>query len=112
MSTKEQIYKLPDLSMNSNTKVSYLINKAEYIFRYLWCDSFCLLDVYVVRNNNKIYLLKGRPVTINSNLIGRVKDSGLISGSLRIMNKYDDNIEPTQENFHKDFYLVYQEDKL
>ena len=107
------ILTLPNLINNPDTRVSYTINGREYMFHFKWCDSFCLLDVYVIQDNRNKYLVKGRAVTTESDLTARVKDSSLISGTLVYLNRYGENIEPTQENFHTDFYLVYAtEDEL
>ena len=37
------------------------------------------------------------------------KNDDLITGSLYLINKYGDSVEPTQETFNTDFYLVWVE---
>lgn len=107
------ILTLPDLTNNPDTRVAYTINGKEYMFRFRWCDTFCLLDIYVINDNENVYLVKGHAITTDSDLIGRVKNSSLITGSLVYTNKYQQNIEPDQDNFNTDFYLIYiPEDEL
>lgn len=99
--------KLPNLLNTPDARMTYLINGAQYMFRFRWCSTFCLLDIYQVEDNTEIFLVKSRPLTINSDLISRVKDPDLIVGSLYLTQIYGDNVEPSQENFHKDYCLVY-----
>lgn len=105
-----QYLTLPNLINNSDTRISYTINNQSYMFHFHWCGTFCLLDIYIIRDNENIYLVKGRAITINNDIIARVKNSDLITGSLLFINRYGYNIEPSQDNFHTDFYLVYQLD--
>ena len=100
-------FKLPNLLSAPDSRVSYLIDGVQYMFRFRWCHSFCLLDIYLIEDNAEIFLVKGRPLTINSDLISRVNDPDLITGSLYLTQIYGDNVEPSQENFHKDYCLVY-----
>ena len=44
-----------------------------------------------------------------SDFIARVKDDELITGSLYLVNKYGESVEPTQETFNTDFYLAWVE---
>jgi len=97
----------PNLLNNSKVKITYIINNTEYIFRFWWCDTFCLLDIFIIDGFEEVYLVKGRPLTINSDLIARVNEPDLITGSIYLMQKYGFNIEPTQENLHTDYYLVW-----
>lgn len=100
--------KLPNLLETPNTRLTYIIDGFQYIFHFKWCNTFCLLDIYVLEDNSEIYLVKGRPLTINSNIIARVNDPDLITGTLYLMHKYNENIEPDIDNFHKDYYFVYE----
>ncbi len=102
-----QLLTLPNLTNTPNTNIVYPIGNKSYTFQFKWCGDFCLLSIYIIRGNNNIYLIKGQPITINSDLIARVKDDDLITGSLLFMNKYNISIEPTQDNFHTDYYLIY-----
>ena len=55
------------------------------------------------------YLVKGRAMVTGSDLIARVKNDELITGSLYLINKYGDSVEPRQETFNTDFYLAWVE---
>lgn len=92
---------------NPDIRLSYALNNRSYMFRFKWCDGFCLLDIYILQNNTPKYLVKGRAITTGSDIIARVKDEELITGSLVYANKYGEHIQPTQANFHTDFYLIY-----
>lgn len=102
---------LPNLSNKPNARQSYNINGMEYMFHFEWCGTFCLLDIYLIENNLNNYLVKGRGLTLSSNLIERVKDSDIITGSLVLINKYGLTTEPSQDNLHSDYYLLYTEEE-
>ena len=102
-----KILTLPNLINQPDITVNYVINKQQYTFHYLWCDSFCLLDIYKIVNNVTKYLVKGRAITTDSDILSRVKDSSLSTGSLVYVNKYNQHIQPDQSNFNTDFYLIY-----
>ncbi len=101
---------LPNLSTKPDTRLSYNLNGREYMFRFVWCGTFCNVDIYLIENNVNNYLVKSRSVTLSSNLIERVKNSDVITGSLVLINKYGLSTEPSQENFHTDYYLLYTEE--
>ena len=96
---------LPNLNENADVTQPIVIGTKSYIFNFKWVNDYCLLDILL----NDEYLVKGRAITTGSDLIGRVKDDKLITGSLFLINKYGDSVEPTQETFNTDFYLVWVE---
>lgn len=96
---------LPNLNENADVTQPIVIGTKSYIFNFKWINDYCLLDILL----NDEYLVKGRAMTTGSDLIGRVKDDKLITGSLFLINKYGDSVEPTQETFNTDFYLVWVE---
>lgn len=96
---------IPNLNENADISQPIIIGQKSYTFNFKWVDTFCLLDI-ILKDQ---YLVKGRAITTASNLIGRVKNEELITGSLYLVNKYDNTAEPTQENFHTDYYLVWVE---
>ena len=96
---------LPNLNENADVTQPIVIGTKSYIFNFKWVNDYCLLDILL----NDEYLVKGRAMTTGSDLIGRVKDDKLITGSLFLINKYGDSVEPTQETFNTDFYLVWVE---
>lgn len=100
-------YKLPNLLNAPDSRVSYIIDGVQYMFRFRWINTFCLLDIYLIEDNQEVFLVKGRPLTINSDLLGRVNDPDLIVGSLYLTQNQGERVEPSQENFHKDYCLVY-----
>lgn len=102
-----QIFNLPDLMANPKPIVNYIINDRQYTFQFEWTGDHCILTAFFVANNVNQYLFKGRAITINSNLIGRVKDANLITGALFVMNAYGESVEPLQETFSSDYQLVY-----
>ena len=95
---------LPNLLNNPDIRVSYTLNEQSYMFHFLWCDTFCLLDIYIIQNNENVYICKGEPLVPDSNLIARSQD---IKGELVLTNKFGQHIAPSQENFSTDFTLVY-----
>lgn len=102
-----QIFNLPNLIANPKCIVNYIINNRQYTFNFEWIDDHAICTAYFVANNVNQYLFKGRAITINSNLIARIKDEKIITGSLMIMNVYGQSVEPFQTNFSSDYVLVY-----
>lgn len=96
---------LPNLNENSDVTQPIVIGTKVYTFNFKWIDTFCSLDILYKDE----YLVKGRAITTGSDLIGRVKNDELITGSLFLINKYGESIEPIQENFHTDYYLTWVE---
>lgn len=96
---------IPNLNENADVSQQVVLNTKMYTFNFKWVDTFCVLDILLKDQ----YLVKGRTITTQSDLIGRVKNDELITGSLYLVNKYDNTAEPTQENFHTDYYLVWVE---
>lgn len=95
---------LPDLNENPKTVQPTIIGLKTYTFAYNWMDNgYCALDIML----DDVYFLKGHPMVTGSDLIGRVKNSDLITGSLFLINKYGQKVEPTQENFNTDYYLAW-----
>lgn len=101
---------LPNLLNKSDTRMSYNINGREYMFHFKWNGTFCIADIYIIENNVNNYLVKGRALTLSSNLIERIKDDELITGSLLLINKYGASTDPSQDNFHTDYYLLFMEE--
>ena len=106
---KMTTYSLPNLYTNPNVKLSYIINKKQYTFLFRWLEDFAIVSIYIRRNGVKTYLVSGRAIVPDMDLIARVKDQTLITGKLVIKNKYDEDMEITQENFHTDFEMEYYE---
>jgi len=96
---------IPNLNENADVSQQVVLNTKMYTFNFKWVDTFCVLDILLKDQ----YIVKGRAITTQSDLIGRVKNDELITGSLYLVNKYDNTAEPTQENFHTDYYLVWVE---
>lgn len=96
---------LPNLNENADVTQPIVIGTKAYTFNFKWVDDFCSLDILYKEK----YLVKGRAMTTGSDLIGRVKDDELITGSLFLVNKYGHSVEPTQETFNTDYYLVWVE---
>ena len=99
------IIQLPNLNENADITQPIVIGTKSYTFNFKWVDTFCVLDILYKDE----YLVKGRAMTTGSDLIGRVKDDELITGSLFLVNKYGYSVEPTQETFSTDYYLVWVE---
>jgi len=103
-----QIFNLPDILSNPKPFVEYIINDVKYRFQFDWQGDCAFCTAYFSDGENKNqYLFKGKPLTINNNLIGRVKNPQLITGALFLMNVYAQSVEPLQENFSSDYQLVY-----
>ena len=105
------IFNLPNLLENPKSFVNYVINDRQYTFYFEWCDDFALCTAFFVANNVNQYLFKGKPITIDTNLLSRVKDKNVIGGYLVVTNAYGERIEPLQENFSSDYQLVYFTDE-
>ena len=103
-------FSLPDLYTNPNVKLSYIINKKQYTFLFRWLDDFATVTIYTKRDGVKNYLVSGRALVPNLDLLARIKDEKVITGKLIIKNKYDEDIEITQENFHTDFEMEYYDE--
>ena len=99
------VIQLPNLNENADVSQPIVIGTKSYTFNFKWVDSFCSLDIIYQDK----YLVKGRAMVTGSDLIGRVKNDDLITGSLYLINKYGESVEPTQETFDTDFYLVWME---
>lgn len=74
------------------------------MFRFLWSDTFCLLDIYIIQDNENVYICKGEPLVPERNMIARSAD---MQGALVLFNKYGQQITPSQNNLSSDFVLVY-----
>lgn len=97
---------LPNLDNNPKVIQQTIIGVKSYQFAYSWMnDGFCLLDIKL----DDVYIVQGLPMVTGSDLIGRVKNSDQITGSLYLINKYGQKVPPTQENFDTDYYLVWVE---
>lgn len=101
---------LPNLLNKSDVRMSYNINNREYMVRFKWCSTFCIADIYYIENNTNKYIIKGSALTLANDLIARVKDDDVIQGYLMLVNKYGESTEPSQENLHTDYYLLYMEE--
>lgn len=95
---------LPNLINNPDIRVSYTLNNQSYMFHFLWSDSFCLLDIYMIQESENVYICKGEPLVAGRNMLARSAD---ISGALILTNKYGQEIAPSQDNLSSDFVLVY-----
>ena len=104
--------KLPNLLTNPVTKQTYIINNREYTFTFRWIEEFCTLDIYIIQDGQRTYLVKGIAIALDSDIISRVKNDSLISGSLYLINKYGETGEPTQDNFHTDYEMEYYEQDI
>lgn len=102
-----QKYSLPNLLKSDEILCRYNILNELYTFEFIWCDFFFLLDIYTETFLEKSYLVKGVPITVNTNLI---KNTNL-KDKLVIENIYQQKIEPDRENFHTDFELVWYKSK-
>ena len=107
-----------------NDKNIFATYPSEYSQKQKPVSAFCSKDLFVGNKTDDVnkeiamyldilykdeYLVKGRAMTTGSDLIGRVKDDELITGSLFLVNKYGHSVEPTQETFSTDYYLVWVE---
>lgn len=95
---------IPNLLNTPDIRASYTINNQSYMFRFLWSDTFCLLDIYIIQDNENVYICKGEPLVPERNMIARSAD---IQGALVLLNKYGQQIPPSQNNLSSDFVLVY-----
>jgi len=86
---------------------NYIFNRTSYSFKFVWCNEFCLLDIYIPKDDGNLYIVKGHPIVTDVDLISRVQNPELISGKLIIKNKYGKDIEPDLYNFNTDFEMIY-----
>ena len=103
-------FSLPNLSIKNISFNTYFFNQKSYNFRFEWCESFVLMDIYIVLKGVTTYILKGFPIVADYNLIERIKTPEYIIGKLFIKNKYGQDIPITRENFSTDFELIYEEE--
>ena len=101
-------FSLPDMQINARTFCTYIINGKPYNFRFIWCDSFFYVDIYILQENSEVYILKGFPIVPEVDLISRIKNPDVIEGKLYIKNKFGEDNTPTPEIFNSDFELVYE----
>lgn len=98
-------FQLPNLNEDADVSQPIVIGTKSYTFNFKWINDYCSLDIMYQDK----YLVKGRAMVTGSDLIARVKDDNLITGSLFLINKYGYSVEPTQDTFSTDFYLVWVE---
>lgn len=96
---------LPNLYDEANISQPIILGDKTYMFNFRWIADFCSLDILL----NDTYVVKGKAIVLGSDLISRVKDDNIIKGSLYLVHKYGLQIEPTQETFATDYYLVWGE---
>ena len=102
-------FSLPSLQNNNVAFNTYFFNKKNYNFKFEWCETFVLVDIYTIQQGVTVYILKGFPVVAEYNLLERIKKPEIVSGKLFVKNKYEQDIPITKENFSSDFVLVYEE---
>ena len=102
-----KIYNLPDISQESQVDASYIINNTTYDISFYNREDLILIDIYKKHNGENLTLVKGLPVVKDINLIDRIKNPELITGSLYITNKSGSDSEMYSMNFSDDFELVY-----
>ena len=98
-----QKYSLPNLTEIDEIQCRYNILNGLYTFEFIWCDFFFLLDIYTENFSEKSYLVKGIPLVTNINLIRNTN----LKDRLVIENIYRKKLEPSKENLHTDFELVW-----
>ena len=99
------IINLPNLYDNANISQPIILGDKTYMFNFRWIADFCSLDILL----NDTYVTKGKAIVLGCDLISRVKDDNLITGSLYLIHKYGEAVQPTQETFATDYYLVWGE---
>lgn len=102
--------KLPDLSSNSYVRTTYVLNDRQYTFIFNRCYNICFISIYFIQDNQKVYLLQTRPLTLNTDLFKRIKNDSLVTGSLYLRAKNDNISEITAENFSSDFEMEYEDE--
>ena len=100
-------FNLPDMQSACKTVCTYILDGKSYNFQFIWCDSFFLMDIYILKSGEEKYLLKGVPVVANYNFLARINQPELISGSLYLVNKSSEDYIPTPDTISSDFELVY-----
>ena len=102
-------FSLPSLQNSNIALNTYFFNKKNYNFKFEWCETFVLVDIYIIQDGISEYILKGFPIVPDYNLIERIKTPEIVTGKLFIKNRYEQDIPITKENFSSDFVLVYEE---
>ena len=97
--------RLPNINEDVNVTQPIILGDKTYTFNFRWIADFCSLDIMY----NDSYLVKGKAMVTGSDLISRVKDDNLITGSLYLIHKYGEAVQPTQETFATDYYFVWGE---
>ena len=100
-------FSLPSLRDTTQAFCSYVLGKKTYRFVFTWCEEFVIVDMYFIGNGDNNYILRGYPLVPDCDLIRRIKDDEIISGTLFVKNKYNKDCDITQSNFDSDFELVY-----
>lgn len=104
-------FSLPDMQSNSRVICTYIIDGKSYNFKFTWCDSFFVMDVYIVKPDGEKYILTGVPMVQEYDFISRIKEPDIIDGKLYLINKYGEEDSPVPENLSSDFELVYYENE-
>ena len=103
-------YKLPDMSTFSRAVCTYILGGNSYNFRFVWCDSFFLMDMFLTKSEEAEDILTGIPLILGFDFLNRVSKPDIINGKLYLINKAGKEESPSPENLSSDFEFVYYED--
>lgn len=100
-------YNLPDMSSDSRVFCTYIINGKHYGFRFTWCGTFFVLDMYTTTPDGNKCILSSEPLVMGFDFLARIKQPDLISGKLYLCNKFDEEYTPEPDSLSSDFELIY-----
>ncbi len=100
-------YNLPDMSSDSRVFCTYIINGKHYGFRFTWCNTFFVLDIYTANSDGNKYILNSEPLVTGFDFLSRIKQPDIISGKLYLHNKFDEDYTPEPDSLSSDFELIY-----
>ena len=83
-------FQLPNLSTNPKIRLAYIINNKQYTFSFQWLENFCLLSIYIIKDNKKLSPNDFATNEINNkinDLLTKSKDSFITFEDFKIIQK-------------------------
>ena len=101
---------IPDLDSTPYCIVTQVLNNTTYYFEYTWNirHDKAYLSIYIILNDEKIYLLRNKLLTVGINLSKYIYNSDNWTGNLYF--EYSDfsyNFDYNQNNISTDYVLRY-----
>lgn len=105
------VISIPDLNENPYIIQDVILNNKTYYFEYFWNirHNKAYLSIYILIDNEKVYLIRNKQLTILINLTKYIDMSNdYWAGNLYFCSKDVSNIcDYNQQNIYTDYQIIY-----